>query len=203
MIRFRVFGPAAAAALLLAAAPAAAQQFSDSYNFLEAVKKSDGPKVNEVLSDKTNSIINAKDRAGDGALHIVANRSDIVYLRVLLQQPGININLQDRRGNTALTLAAARGWDEGVTVLIKYGANVNLANSGGETPLILGVQVHKIGIVSALLDAGGDPDRPDAKAGLSARDYARQEARYTAIAKLLADAPKAGKKAAAVAGPKL
>ena len=45
-----------------------------------------------------------------------------------------------------------------------------------------------------------DPDQPDNIAGLTARDYAQQDARNTAIAKLFADTPK--KTRAAVAGPK-
>jgi len=202
----RVLGAAGAALLMLAAAPASAQQFSDSYNFLNAIRETDGTKVNKYLENKSLRIVNAKDRnTGEGALHIVVKRSDAVYLRVLLQQDDINANLQDGRGNTALLIAAERGWDEGVQILIKYGANVNLANMSGETPLIRAVQVHDINVVRELLDAGANPDRTDNVTGKSARDYARDEARYPQILKLLTDAPKGGKASgsAASAGPKL
>ncbi|MDQ0248584.1 ankyrin repeat domain-containing protein [Sphingomonas sp. Sphisp140] len=202
----RVLGAAGAALLMLAAAPASAQQFSDSYNFLNAIRETDGSKVNKYLENKSLRIVNAKDRnTGEGALHIVVKRSDAVYLRVLLQQDDINANLQDGRGNTALLIAAERGWDEGVQILIKYGANVNLANMSGETPLIRAVQVHDINVVRELLDAGANPDRTDNVTGKSARDYARDEARYPQILKLLTDAPKGGKASgsAAPAGPKL
>jgi len=201
----RVFGAAGAALLMLAAVPASAQQFSDSYNFLNAIRETDGAKVNKFLENKSLRIVNAKDRnTGEGALHIVVKRSDSTYLRVLLQQDDINANLQDSRGNTPLLIAAERGWDEGVSILIKYGANVNLANSSGETPLIRAVQVHDIEVVRQLLAAGASADRTDNVTGKSARDYARDESRYPQIAKLLADAPKGGKGgAAAPAGPKL
>ena len=201
----RVLGAAGAALLMLAAAPASAQQFSDSYNFLNAVRDTDGAKVNKYLQDKSLRIVNAKDRStGEGALHIVVKRSDSTYLRVLLQQDEINPNLQDNRGNTPLIIAAERGWSEGVQILIKYRANVNLANSSGETPLIRAVQVHDIDVVRVLLDAGANPDRTDNVTGKSARDYARDETRYPQIAKLLADAPRGGKAGGgAAAGPKL
>ncbi|WP_262408777.1 ankyrin repeat domain-containing protein [Sphingomonas sp. JC676] len=190
------------AALVLTATPAAAQHFSDGYQFLEAVRKADGNKVNTFLQDKTLRIVNTKDRnTGEGALHIVVKRSDPTYLTVLINQPDVNVNIQDREGNTPLLVAAERGWDAGVTALIAKKANVNLANMGGVTPLIRAVQVHDIEIVRALLDAGADPDKADFGGGLSARDYARQEARYPQIAKLLADAPKV--KSRAVAGPRL
>ena len=45
-------------------------------------------------------------------------------------------------------------------------------------------------MVRELLAAGADPDIADNVAGLSARDYASQDARNTAIAKVLADVPK-------------
>lgn len=202
----RVTGAVGAALLMLAAVPASAQQFSDSYNFLNAIRETDGTKVNKYLENKSLRIVNAKDRTtGEGALHIVTRRSDATYLRVLLQQDDINTNLQDNRGNTALIIAAERGWGEGVQILLKYGANVNMANSSGETPLIRAVQVHDIDVVRQLLDAGASPDRTDNVTGKSARDYARDETRYPQIAKLLAEAPKGGKNsgAAAPAGPKL
>ncbi|WP_137862842.1 MULTISPECIES: ankyrin repeat domain-containing protein [unclassified Sphingomonas] len=201
----RVLGAAGAALLMLAAVPASAQQFSDSYNFLQAIRETDGAKVNKYLENKALRIVNTKDRStGEGALHIVVKRSDSTYLRVLLQQDDINPNLQDGRGNTPLIIAAERGWGEGVGILLKYGANVNTANASGETPLIRAVQVHDIEVVRQLLTAGANPDRTDNVTGKSARDYARDETRYPQIAKLLAEAPKGGKSSgAAPAGPKL
>lgn len=201
----RVMGAAGAALLMLAAVPASAQQFSDSYNFLNAIRETDGAKVNKFLEDKSLRIVNTKDKnTGEGALHIVVKRNDSTYLRVLLQQDDINPNLQDGRGNTPLIVAAGRGWDEGVAILIKYGANVNMANSSGETPLIRAVQVHDIEVARALLTAGANPDRTDNVTGKSAREYAKDEARYPQIARLLADAPKGGKSdGLGAAGPKL
>ncbi|MDF2384481.1 ankyrin repeat domain-containing protein [Nostoc ellipsosporum NOK] len=201
----RVLGAAGAALLMLAAAPASAQQFSDSYNFLNAIRETDGTKVNKYLENKSLRIVNAKDRStGEGALHIVVRRSDSTYLRVLLQQDDINPNLQDNRGNTPLIIAAERGWGDGVQILLRYGANVNTANTSGETPLIRAVQVHDIDVARQLLAAGANPDRTDNVTGKSARDYARDETRYPQIAKLLAEAPKGGKSgSAAPAGPKL
>src|SRR5687768_16342850 len=110
-MRFRVFRVAAVAALALTAVPAVAQQFSDSYEFLEAIRKSDGSKVNKFLLDRSLRIVNAKDRGtGEGALHIVARRSDVLYLRALLQADDANPNLQDNRGNTPLIVAVEQNW---------------------------------------------------------------------------------------------
>lgn len=186
--------------LLLAATPAYAQRFSDSFQFLDAVRKSDGSKVMQIMTDTNGSIVNTKDRStGEAALHIVAKNGDPVYLRYLIQK-GANPNIQDAQGNSPMMIAVNNGWDEGVEILITYHANVNLGNSSGETPLIRAVQLRKKDLVVTLLAAGADPDKPDVIAGMSARDYAKRDTRSPAITKLLTDAPKAGK--SNVSGPR-
>lgn len=199
---FRAFrAGAAAAALVLAAPPAFAQQFSESYQFLEAVRKADGNKVTEMLNKPGTSIVNTKDReSGETALHIVTRRGDAAYMRFLLQRDA-SPNLQDGAGNTPMMVAANAGFVDGIKVLVRYKANVNQGNSSGETPLIRAVQLRNAEMVRVLLAAGADPDRPDALAGMSARDYARTDTRSPTIAKLLADAPKVNR--SAVSGPRL
>ncbi|MCW3834880.1 ankyrin repeat domain-containing protein [Sphingomonas canadensis] len=192
---------AAAAALILAAQPAFAQQFSESYEFLEAVKKGDGAKVMKYLNEPGTRIIDSKERdSGDAALHIVTKRSDEVYLRFLLQRDA-NPNIKDARGNTPLMLATNISFIEGVRILLTYKANINIGNSSGETPLIRAVQLRDLEMVQLLLANGADPDQADLLAGMSARDYAKQDRRSPAIAKLLAEAPKIQRKAAV--GPNL
>ena len=60
-------------ALMLAptlAAPARAQ-FSDSYNFLKAVKDKDGGKATEFLDKPGNTVVNTRELdTGDTALHL-------------------------------------------------------------------------------------------------------------------------------------
>jgi ankyrin repeat protein len=198
---FRAFRAAAASAVfLLAATPAYAQHFSDSYQFLEAVRKGDGNKVTKLITDTNGNIVNTKSReTGEAALHIIAKNGDPVYLRFLIQK-GANPNIQDASGNTPMIIAINSGFEEAVSILITYRANVNLANSAGETPLIRAVQLRKRDLVIALLAAGADPDRTDV-VGKSARDYARDDNRSPAIAKLLAEAPKA--KPSSMSGPRL
>lgn len=180
-----------AAMLLMAPISASpAQQFSESYKFLEAIRKADGNAVNEILGKPGQSIINTRDRStGDGAIHIVTRRSDPTYMRFLLQK-GANPNLQDARGNTPLMTAVEQNFGDGVDILITYKANVNLANSSGETPLIRAVQMRNYELVRTLLAAGADPDQSDYVAGMSARAYAARDNRSPAISKALADAPK-------------
>ncbi|MFV0624182.1 ankyrin repeat domain-containing protein [Sphingomonas sp. ac-8] len=190
-------------AALLVASPTivSAQQRSQSYEFLEAVRKGEGDKVTDILNQPGQSLINTKDRStGDGALHIVTQRNDAVYLRFLLAK-GADPNVQDANGNTPAMLAVEKSFTEGLDSLIRYKANLNLANASGETPLIRAVQLRRIDLVRTLLAGGANPDQADVMAGMSARDYARRDTRTPALLKVMDEAPKAKKPV--VAGPRL
>ncbi len=189
-----------AAVLLCVALPAGAQRFSDSYNFLKAVREQDGNKVTEYLSAPGQTIVNVKGDDGDAAIHIVAKRRDMTYLRFILARGG-NVNLQDGQGNSPLMLAVEANWPEGIREILTRKGNVNLANNGGETPLMRAVQRRDLELVQLLLTSGADPDMVDRLAGLSARDYAARDTRAPAVAEALKNAPKVQKRAAS--GPSL
>jgi ankyrin repeat protein len=195
---FRPSRPVFAAALLALALPVAAQQFSESYNFLKAVREQDGNKVTEFLNQPGQTIVNAKDDKGEGAIHIVTKRRDRTYLTFVLARGG-NPNLQDSAGNTALMMAVEASWPEGVALLLSKRANINQGNNGGETPLIRAVQRRDGDLVRTLLDAKADPDQRDRLTGMNARDYAARDTRSPVIAQMLKDAPALQKRA--VSGP--
>ena len=183
------------------AAPAVAQQQSESYKFLTAVREAKGNDVIAILNKPGSTIVNTRDIGnGEGALHIVARRGDETYTRFLLQK-GADPNLKDGRGNTPLILAVNGGFANLIPILTAARANVNLGNSAGETPLIRAVQRRDLGMVRTLLLAGADPDQADVIAGQSARDYARVDARNQVLSKMLEEAPRRTRPAG-VAGPR-
>ena len=191
------------ASLLLAglAVPAAAQQQSESYKFLQAVREAKGNDVIAMVDKPGSTIINTRDRStGETALHIVVKRSDTTYTSYLLGK-GADANARDGKGNTPLILAVEAGAAELIPILTRARANANLGNSSGETPLIRAVQRRDLTMVRELLAAGADPDQTDRLAGLSARAYATQDPRAGAIAKLIEETPKKARRA--VAGPKM
>jgi uncharacterized protein len=175
-------------ALVAVVMPVAAQaQFSESYNFLKAVRESDGEKVTAAINKPGSGavIINTRDAStGDGALHIVTKRRDVTWLSFLLAK-GANPDQRDGNGNTALMLAAQLGFAEGLALLIDRRAQVDLANSSGETPLIRAVQNRDIATVRTLLAAGANPAKADTSSGLSARQYAQRDQRSAAIVKAI------------------
>ena len=156
---------------LSAAAPAVAQ-FSESYKFLEAVRKKDGEKVTEALADPAQTVVNTRDvTSGETALHIVTNRRDLTWMQFLIAK-GANVNVRDAKGMTPLVSAVNANFPEGVELLVDKGARLNDSNNAGETPLITAVHNRNIAVIRLLLKAGADPDRAD-NSGRSAKDYAR------------------------------
>jgi uncharacterized protein len=178
-------------AMLAVVAPVATQaQFSDSYNFLKAIRDRDGQKVTDFLNKPGSGavIVNTRDGStGDGALHIVTKRRDVTWLSFLLAK-GANPDMRDASGNTALMLAAQIGFAEGISLLVDRKAQVDLANSRGETPLMRAVQNRDIATVRTLLTAGANPNKADSSSGLTARQYAERDARSAAIVKAMDEA---------------
>ena len=162
---------------IVAVLPAPAQaQFSDSYKFLESVRKKEGDKVTDLLADGSPNLINTKDQtSGDTALHIVTQRRDLTWLEFLIGK-GANVNARNFRGDTPLVVACSLNWIEGVELLVEFGAHVDEPNSTGETPLIAAIHNRNVALMRILLKAGADPDRTD-NSGRSARDYARLDAK--------------------------
>jgi uncharacterized protein len=193
---------AAALALVSTGAMADPIGYSNSYNFLKAVRERDGNKVTELTSAPGASVVVNTREPGTGntALHLVAQERDFDWLRFLIAK-GARPDQQNKAGETPLNLAARVGWTEGVQFLLGRNVSANSANSKGETPLIIAVQRRDVPMVRLLLSRGADPKRADSVAGYSALDYAKQDPRAAAILKML-EAPPA-KADSEVAGPTL
>lgn len=190
--------------LLLAvplAAPVRAQQFSDSYNFLKAVKDRDVLAAKQLLDKPGSVVVNQRDRGtGEAALHIVTKSRDAPWMAFLLQN-GADPNVRDNEGNTPLILAASTGYAEGVRLMLAGKANIDAVNARGQTGLFKAVELRDLATVRLLLEQGASPDVPEFQTGMSPRDLAARDPRAGAIGKLLAEAPKKAK--AATAGPTL
>lgn len=186
----------AMAAMML---PSGAQaQFSDSYNFLKAVRERDGTKATDLLNEPGSTIVNTRELStGTTALHIVVERRDTTWIAFLLQK-GADPNIADKQGTTPLMLATMLRYPDGAEALLKKKARVDEANNSGETPLIRAVQLRDIAMVRLLLENGADPDHVDSIAGQSARDYASGDARAASI---LAEIEKNDEKRAGTARP--
>ena len=188
------------AALVLAGSVPAAAQFSESYNFLKAVREKDGGKATEALDKPGNTIVNTRDSdTGDTALHIVTKRSDLTWMGFLIGK-GANANAKDSAGNTPLIIATISRFAEGVDLLTKIKVPVDTQNRLGETALLKAVQNRDITSARLLVEAGANPDIADSS-GATARAIASSDPRAASIAKLFKDLPV--RSARPVQGPSL
>jgi ankyrin repeat protein len=174
----------------------ASAQMSDSYKFLDAVRKSEGETVSKYVEAPGTTLVNTRDRqTGETALIITVSRRDVAYMRYLLGH-GARPDIAANDGRTPLMVAVERRFPEGVDVLLTYNASPNQANGRGETPLIRAVQMQDVAMVRVLIAKGADPAKRDSLAGMSARDYAERDARIPGMLEALAAAkPAAATKA--------
>ena len=181
----------------IAVSPAAGQALgTDGYQFISAVKSRDGGKATQLLESHPRGFIDTKGDGGDTALIIAVSRSDEQWTGFLLNK-GADPNLAGKNGDTPLIAASRNGFEKAVEWLIGEGARVNGTNRSGETALIIAVQQRDLPVVRQLLKAGANPDKSDAVAGYSARDYALRDTRSREILKLIEAAkPKPGATAA-------
>lgn len=169
-------------------------QFSDSYNFLKAVREGDGNEVTKFVERPGVTVINTRDvTTGETALHITVGQRNLRWVAYLLVK-GARPNITDNDGRSPLMIAVEKRWLEGVEVLIARKADVNQANGSGETPLIRAVQLRDVGLVRTLMAAGANPDKRDSLAGMSARDYAQRDGRVPGLVEALDTKPAAAPK---------
>lgn len=190
MLKFRKLTLALAAmvtAALAVPAPALAQ-FSDSYKFLEAVRKRNDEDLQKLFEKGGPTLVNTRDSSSlDTALHIAARQKNMRYVNFLIAARA-NVNMRNAAGETPLVIACNGNFIEAVPVLIAAGARVDEPNATGETPLITAVHNRNIELMRLLLQAGASPDRKD-NSGRSARDYATLDPKSeTLLAEIKANA---------------
>lgn len=171
----------AGALIALVSVPVLAQQYSDGFTMLKAVRERDGATVERLLSNPSSTVANARDSStGEGVLHILVRGRDLTWLAFMLGR-GARPDMASNDGSTPLILAALLGWRDGAEQLLARGANPNLGDSHGETPLIVAVQHRDIQMVRLLMIARANPDQTDNVTGNSAMDYARQDVRAAPV----------------------
>ena len=84
------------------------------------------------------------------------------------------MNSVDYLENTPLHLAAERGLQDAVDILLAHGAYVDAINIMGTTPIMAAAQRGHDGIATQLAQAGADPELRD-YSGIAANDFGNYE----------------------------
>ena len=93
------------------------------------------PKIVDLLLTRGANVSAIDSRWNKTALTWTAEFGSPTTLKVLLGH-GANLHHQDKQGSSALHYAAANARNESITLLLDAGADPNLLDSGGRTPLI-------------------------------------------------------------------
>jgi glycerophosphodiester phosphodiesterase len=123
------------------------------------------------------------------AVLAIATKANFCAIVEMLVQAGVDINWQDKDGETALHIAARFGHDECARVLIRgtpeQKANLELTEkSFAWTPLHIAAVDGHLSVVQLLVDAGADVDKRDSS-GWTAKEHAALRG-HLPIARLLA-----------------
>lgn len=111
-----------------------------------------------------------------GAVLALATKSNYHTIVQLLVDAGVNINWQDKSGETALHVAARFGHDECARVILQGSecmkADIEIAeNTYAWTPLHVAAVDGRLSVAQLLVEAGAEGSRPDSS-GWTAREHA-------------------------------
>lgn len=186
---------------LLAILPGMA--FADSLSdFFRAVKNDNYTAVTSLLSRGFNPNLVEESRGDSGLILALREQSDKVF-NILLNTPGIDLEIRARNGDSALMIASYKGnvaavksllakeaevnnpgWtalhyaasignDDIVRMLLEASAYIDAESPNGTTPLMMAAGAGRLSTVKLLLDEGADATLKN-NLGMTALDFARQ-----------------------------
>ncbi len=95
-------------------------------------------------------------------LHQAIYQDDMKELTRLINSNTVNLDLQDNHGNTALHLLIAKAENpELIESIIEKGADINIANTFGDTPLHMAIRQNDFEVAEALISAQAKVDLPN------------------------------------------
>ena len=133
--------------------------------------RSGDAKTAEILLKSNSALVDSVNNQGYSPLVLACYYNRLEFVELLIRH---NVKLNDQPGeSTALQAASYKGFDEVVHLLLDYGADPDIYDANGTTPLIYASQFSHTEVVKLLLEYGADISYTDPN-HLSALDYAKK-----------------------------
>jgi hypothetical protein len=146
------------------------------------------PRLAALLVDRYSADPAHQASALVAALPSSADEEAIVGMLQSFLKHGLGINTAAETGQTLLHRCAALGYPRAAAFLLAQGANPNVPDRNGMTPLMIAVERRDAGMAKLLLEHGADAHTDKNRAGESAAEMARRGQDPT-LAKLLEESP--------------
>ncbi|XP_026468906.1 26S proteasome non-ATPase regulatory subunit 10-like [Ctenocephalides felis] len=111
-------------------------QNNQGHSALQYASSKGWPEIVDMLL-QNGADVNITDNQGATPLHRAASQGKTAIVRLLLANTSIKLDLTDISGNTPLHLACEEDRQEEAKLLVLKGANLELKNKEGQTPLDL------------------------------------------------------------------
>ena len=106
---------------------------------------------------ENNANRNVKDNDRFMPMHRASEAGSVECLKILLNQPGVDVNLKGKDQTSALTLACRTGHLQVVKLLVQHRAIIDIYDLGKRTPLHWAMCYGYLSVASCLLQNGSDP----------------------------------------------
>lgn len=126
----------------------------NSEQLIQAVYFGNKSKVMQLLSSPQGIDINYASKTRGTALYTAIFHGQLDLAKILIDCEQVDVNQPNEFGSTVLHLAAAKGYDEILLLLLGKNGNINKANHNGETPLFKALSSKRRGTAKLLLDNG-------------------------------------------------
>ncbi|XP_061509044.1 E3 ubiquitin-protein ligase mind-bomb [Anopheles gambiae] len=130
---------------------------NNGFNALHHAALKGNPSAMKVLLTKTNRLWIVEEKKDDGytALHLAALNNHVEIAELLVRMGKANMDCQNVNLQTALHLAVERQHVQIVKLLVREGANLNIPDKDGDTPLHEALRHHTLSQLRQLQDVEG------------------------------------------------
>lgn len=130
---------------------------NNGFNALHHAALKGNPSAMKILLTKTNRLWIVEEKKEDGytALHLAALNNHVEIAELLVKMGKANMDCQNVNLQTALHLAVERQHVQIVKLLVREGANLNIPDKDGDTPLHEALRHHTLSQLRQLQDVEG------------------------------------------------